>query len=263
MHSTHCASPSCRAAGGKSLCRPCRDRLRRELSGLPELYEECAPGLARDFAPLERVSGSRGSAAPVSEPRLRARSAVLSVLASWSDLVLSERGTDGPHRAEHRDRPDRLEVTALAAFLLVHLEWLAEHPAAGDFAEEVAQVTGAVRQAIQPEAAAPAELGPCGRPGCGSPLTAVASRGAPGRVRCAAGHVWEPHEWLRLPHRRRTLPTQLAAVAAGVSEATVRKWASRGKITRYGSPHRAQYDPDEILAATGRTTGPESRRTAG
>lgn len=48
-------------------------------------------------------------------------------------------------------------------------------------------------------------------------------------------------------HRSRLVPTQLAALAAGVSEATIRKWASRGKITRYGSPGRAQYDLDELL----------------
>ncbi|MCT2583745.1 hypothetical protein [Actinophytocola gossypii] len=57
---------------------------------------------------------------------------------------------------------------------------------------------------------------------------------------------------------RRTVPTQLAALAAGVSEATVRKWASRGKLTRYGRPGRAEYDLDELLrlvvdrAASGR-----------
>ena len=48
-------------------------------------------------------------------------------------------------------------------------------------------------------------------------------------------------------HRSRLVPTQLAALAAGVSDATIRKWASRGKITRYGSPGRAQYDLDELL----------------
>lgn len=46
---------------------------------------------------------------------------------------------------------------------------------------------------------------------------------------------------------RRLVPTQLAAMAAGVSESTIRKWASRGKLTRYGGPGRAQYDLDEIL----------------
>lgn len=45
----------------------------------------------------------------------------------------------------------------------------------------------------------------------------------------------------------RLVPTQLAALAAGVSEATIRKWASRGKLTRYGSRGRAEYDLDELL----------------
>jgi hypothetical protein len=48
--------------------------------------------------------------------------------------------------------------------------------------------------------------------------------------------------------RRRTIPTQLAALAIGVSEATIRKWASRGKLTRYGRPGRAEYDLDELYA---------------
>ncbi|KQV19577.1 hypothetical protein ASE03_21705 [Kitasatospora sp. Root187] len=50
----------------------------------------------------------------------------------------------------------------------------------------------------------------------------------------------------------RRLPTRLAAQAAGVSEATVRKWASRGKLTRHGSAARAEYDIDELIVlATG------------
>ncbi|WP_377354740.1 hypothetical protein [Planotetraspora thailandica] len=43
------------------------------------------------------------------------------------------------------------------------------------------------------------------------------------------------------------MSTELAALAVGVKEATIRKWASRGKIRRYGSPGRAEYDLDEIL----------------
>jgi hypothetical protein len=50
-----------------------------------------------------------------------------------------------------------------------------------------------------------------------------------------------------LPQRRRTVPTQLAAMATGVEVATIRKWASRGKLTRYGRPGRAEYDLDELL----------------
>lgn len=46
----------------------------------------------------------------------------------------------------------------------------------------------------------------------------------------------------------RTIPTELAALAAGVSTATIRKWASRGKLTRHGRPGRAEYDMDELYA---------------
>jgi hypothetical protein len=33
----------------------------------------------------------------------------------------------------------------------------------------------------------------------------------------------------------------------GVPEATIRKWASRGKISRYGRPGRAEYDLGELI----------------
>lgn len=52
---------------------------------------------------------------------------------------------------------------------------------------------------------------------------------------------------MRRPPRHRLLPTQVAALAAGVSEATIRKWVSRGKITRYGTPGRAEFDIEEIM----------------
>nr|WSY57744.1 MerR family transcriptional regulator [Streptomyces sp. NBC_00886] len=39
-------------------------------------------------------------------------------------------------------------------------------------------------------------------------------------------------------------------MAAGVSPATIRKWASRGKLTRHGAPQRAEYDLDELRALT-------------
>jgi hypothetical protein len=55
--------------------------------------------------------------------------------------------------------------------------------------------------------------------------------------------------------RRRTVPTDLAALAAGVSQATVRKWASRGKLTRFGSPGRAEYDLAELRDLVSRRGG--------
>ena len=49
----------------------------------------------------------------------------------------------------------------------------------------------------------------------------------------------------------RLVPTELAALAAGVGEATIRKWVSRGKLTRYGTPRRALFDLDELLDLAG------------
>lgn len=45
----------------------------------------------------------------------------------------------------------------------------------------------------------------------------------------------------------RLVPTVLAALAAGVTSATIRKWASRGKLTRFGTTQQAMYDLDELM----------------
>ncbi|MET9735961.1 hypothetical protein ABZZ79_36655 [Streptomyces sp. NPDC006458] len=51
------------------------------------------------------------------------------------------------------------------------------------------------------------------------------------------------------PPRHRLVDTKVAALAVGVSEATIRKWVSRGKITRYGAPHcRSAFDIEELSA---------------
>jgi len=52
-------------------------------------------------------------------------------------------------------------------------------------------------------------------------------------------------------------------MAAGVSDATIRKWASRGKLMRYGSPGRAEYDVEElILLATHQRRRPALGQTS-
>lgn len=49
------------------------------------------------------------------------------------------------------------------------------------------------------------------------------------------------------PPQHRLVPTNVAALAAGVSEATIRKWVSRGKVTRYGRPGRSEFDIEELV----------------
>ncbi|MER6024948.1 hypothetical protein [Streptomyces sp. NPDC001851] len=48
------------------------------------------------------------------------------------------------------------------------------------------------------------------------------------------------------PPRHRLVPTNVAALAVGVTEATIRKWVTRGKITRYGTPGRLEFDIEEL-----------------
>ncbi|MFF3419769.1 hypothetical protein ACFYW9_34595 [Streptomyces sp. NPDC002698] len=60
--------------------------------------------------------------------------------------------------------------------------------------------------------------------------------------------------------RTRRVPTELAALVLGVREVTIRQWARRGKITRYGTARRALYDLDE-LTELARTTTPTTTPT--
>ncbi|MCX4582300.1 hypothetical protein [Streptomyces sp. NBC_01481] len=52
--------------------------------------------------------------------------------------------------------------------------------------------------------------------------------------------------------RGKRVPTSLAALALGVREGTIRQWARRGKITRYGTKHQALYDLNELTALVAR-----------
>ncbi|MFI1831433.1 hypothetical protein ACH41E_34055 [Streptomyces sp. NPDC020412] len=66
------------------------------------------------------------------------------------------------------------------------------------------------------------------------------------------------------PPRHRLVPTNVAALAMGVKEATIRKWVSRGKITRYGTPGcRSEFDIEELTQiALQRQNSPESPKSA-
>lgn len=77
--------------------------------------------------------------------------------------------------------------------------------------------------------------------------TPVATARPPGQGALKGAQMTHRTTGHRAAGSRRTVPTQLAALAAGVSEATIRKWASRGKLSRYGTPGRAEYDLDELM----------------
>lgn len=244
-----CGLRACQRAAQNALvvCPACHDRLRRDLGELPELYQYCESLLVR-FPPAftQKPGDRRAAGLPLCEPVANARRDIVAVLASWSGLVADERGTTRPRRRDVRD---------LTAFLSGHIDWLLGHPAGLCFAEELVTVAADARRASGGPLV-DVELGRCVAEGCDLPLTLARAGGGTSsslEVHCAGGHVWQARQWLQLARqlsRTTSVPSQLAALAAGVSEATIRKWASRGKLSRYGTPGRAEYDLGELLELT-------------
>lgn len=183
-------------APGLRLCLVCRNRLASDLAGLPKLYEASEGALAhRRHRAVERVRGGRPNGICLNGAVLEARSDMLRILASWSGMVVDERGVTGP---------DQREIRHLASFLTTHADWLAAHTTAADIAGEIADLVKSARDAINPNTTTWMELGPCGQPGCEQTVRAVVRAEndlLPARVSCEAGHVWPPHQWLLLGRR--------------------------------------------------------------
>ncbi|MBZ4322236.1 hypothetical protein [Streptomyces huiliensis] len=181
-----------RRPGTPRPCPSCRSALRICLGELPEIYADCeAALLPRRQGPLRPVGGPRRpSGPPLDEGAMATRSRILGTLSSWAALVADERGAGAPRR-----RP-----AELAAFLLVHLDWLLCHAAAGDFVEELLDTADHARRSAYVKPSLAKDLGRCVHPGCERPLSPVPAAGTKGvgQVRCAAGHTWLPHQWLAL-----------------------------------------------------------------
>lgn len=54
--------------------------------------------------------------------------------------------------------------------------------------------------------------------------------------------------WCDCQHKPRLVDTEVAALALGVAQATVRSLRHRGQLTRYGTRARARYDLAEVEA---------------
>jgi len=196
-----CAGSDCRRrpAPGARLCDHCVARLQAELRGLRDIYEESEYSLAR--APMslrQRVSGSRTVGIVLDDRTVAVRSEMTTMLVSWARLVIDERGLTSD---------DLRDVRSLLCFLARHLDWLARHPAASDFADEVARLVESAGELGGPGPVRLIALGGCLRPGCAGTLHAVipapgaADRSAPHQVSCDAGHALPPRQWLLLADR--------------------------------------------------------------
>ncbi len=182
-----------RVAPGRRICLDCRDRVEEDLIELPGLYELCAYMLdpRHHHQMRERVNGHRPRGIALNDTVVTIRSDILGVLASWCALVSNERGVTGP---------DELSIRRLTTFLAIHLNWLTEQPVAPDLVDEIAALSRSANEALRPSAGRSLELGRCARPGCDRAVRAEghAEGDPPYQVRCDAGHVWTPDQWLQL-----------------------------------------------------------------
>jgi hypothetical protein len=176
------------AAKTVRLCRSCLSTTRRDLAALPGLYAECAEhNPLQDKGELrERVRSSREIALPLPEAAVHARAEIRGVLASWSGLVVAELGPAGA--------PSRT-VPEMTQFLIRNLNWLATHPAAADFAAEIAELTAHAARALDPGQKNRTPLGTCAEAGCDALL--YADRAAR-RIVCESGHESRYDQWLLL-----------------------------------------------------------------
>ncbi|WP_156754867.1 hypothetical protein [Actinokineospora pegani] len=189
---TPCAARHCPGGGrglaiaGLLLCAPCARSVEHKLVGLPGAHERAVRALNAAMPTAERVSGGRMPGIPMNFTAVEARARVVEVLASWSQLVVDERGIGAPARS----------IPAMAAFLARHLRWLAAHPAAGDFADEVGEAHSWVDRVMRPVRAKRVPLGRCPVRECAGEITASLRAPDAGRrpsaVRCSAD---DEHEW--------------------------------------------------------------------
>ncbi|GAA2955918.1 hypothetical protein GCM10020227_23760 [Streptomyces flavovirens] len=176
------------------LCADCVDLLRADLRRLLDAYRESDHALTPTAPrPGVRVSGTKTAKGIVLDQRaMDLRTRMTETLASWARLVVDEARTP---------RPRRCEVGPLIDFLCRHLEWLAAHPAAADFDEEVRHLLDSCRTLLGPAPAQRTPIGTCPEAGCRSTLHLVRQADTattrPRHVTCEAGHALPPQEWLR------------------------------------------------------------------
>jgi hypothetical protein len=193
--SSRCAPPPTAGprASAAQLCTNCVDLLRTDLRRLLDAYRESDHALTPAPArPRLRVSGTNTAKGILLDQKtMDLRTRMTETLASWARLIVDE--TRSP-------RPRQREVVTLVDFLCTHIQWLATHPAAADFDEEVRQLLKSCSTVLGPAPAQHIPIGICPQRNCHSTLHITAHPDTPAQHRrhitCDAGHPLPPHQWL-------------------------------------------------------------------
>jgi hypothetical protein len=217
---------------------------------MPALYRELGQILSfRGIRPVHEPSySSHGPGGLMNERLIDTRKNITDVIGSWACLVAEEKKLSAAVR-------NTRSIDGLSVFLLRHLQWLSAHPAAADFVHEIDAVYSDGRSHHRVPGIHDLGNQACEAPGCGARLRIVTrTEGSQGPLvlRCDEGHSWKAEQWLELGAKNhcpgQRVSTRVAAVAVGVSESTIRQWVRRGKLTRYGTDGKAEFDLSELAA---------------
>ncbi|RJQ81248.1 hypothetical protein D5S17_05775 [Pseudonocardiaceae bacterium YIM PH 21723] len=189
-----CTSPRCSVQARatvsvRNLCQPCTNQVADVLTEIADHYEECAHELRLGHRRTgERVRGGMITGIRLSDATVDVRADILTIVSSWTAMVVHERGLPTPKR----------DVHAMTGLLRRNLDWLAEHPAAGDFADEMADLLASAHAVINSDRAPRLHLGFCPQPGCQRPVHAtvqIRDRSARPLIKCESGHRYEADQW--------------------------------------------------------------------
>lgn len=225
----------------------CTDRARAQLAEIADMV-----GAARDIATGQaRHSGSGGgtgkpgSRLPLDLAATAKLDGVTAALGSWLRLVVAERGTDTADVSHWGD-----PIEGIAVKLGNHMEWLRHQRFADEFLTDVEAAARVVRGLARGRAEQ-RYLGPCGAETpfdlhgldvtatCeGDVYAIVHSDGTTARTgRCktceAEVETSERRVWLDAEVRQYAYRAAQIADAYGLSDDTIRSWASRGKLPSY------------------------------
>lgn len=224
-----------RVIAGSRLCRACQNDLAAGLENLPELYNECGRLLGGSDQPRDRTSGGPMPGMPFNAAAADVRAAILSVLGSWSGMVIEERRVTAPRRT----------VTALATFLGNHVDWMGAHVTANEVTDEVAQLVRSARHIAYPNSVRRVSIGSCVEVDCAGELVAFVHPQEPlqpAEISCNADpcHSWLEYQWIQLSGRMGTAPSITTPTTRWLSAADIaRLWSiPHGSVYRLASEQR-------------------------
>ncbi len=142
-----------KAATGARICEGHLRGLHDNLGELPRLHHALAEHLTRGGG--SEPGGSLAVGIALDDAVVAARDHIKATLVSWACIALEE----GPWTVPPPDNPD-----AIARWLRVRINWLANQEWTAELVTNVAETTSEARRQVQPDKPYLVELGPCPQP---------------------------------------------------------------------------------------------------